>query len=145
MLAIVNHMVDYRSPVLDDAFHALADPTRRAILFQIAQKESTVSELAEPFNMSLAAVSKHLQVLEKARLVKKIKEGRDVRCQLNAEPLRDAAKLIQAFEAFWGQQLDSLERYFIEENEKRGEHHGNKVSTQSGRKKNNSGKTRKGL
>jgi DNA-binding transcriptional ArsR family regulator len=142
-------MVDYQSPVLDEAFHALADPTRRAILFQIARKESRVSELAEPFNISLAAVSKHLKVLEKARLVKKIKEGRDVRCQLNVEPLRNAAEVIRSFEAFWAKRLDSLERYFIEENAKRGESHG-KTRKEAGhpqgsRQKGYSGKARKGL
>jgi DNA-binding transcriptional ArsR family regulator len=141
-------MVDYNSPLLNDAFHAMADPTRRAILLQIAKKERTVSELAEPFHISLAAVSKHVQVLERARLVKKVKDGRDVTCQLNAEPLGEMLEIIQAFQAFWTKQLDALEQYFIKENEKQGGSYGNKEGgspTKSRSQKNHSGKTRKSI
>jgi DNA-binding transcriptional ArsR family regulator len=140
-------MVEYKSPLLDDAFHALADRTRRAILYQIAQKERTVSELAKPFDMTLAAVSKHVQVLERARLVKKIKDGRDVRCQLNPQPLGELLEIIQAYQVFWTKQLDALEKYFIAENAKQGEPYGKKGSgpVKGGRQQNDSGHTRKGV
>lgn len=105
-------MVDHQSPVLDLAFGALSDRTRRAMLFQIAKKESTVTELAEPFDMSVAAVSKHLMVLERARLITKTKEGRSFRCKLNAAPFKDVMALLNHFEIFWSTKLDALETYF---------------------------------
>lgn len=82
------------------------------MLFRIAQKPSTVTELAEPFDMSVAAVSKHLMVLERARLITKTKEGRNFRCRLNPGPFKDVAALVRHFEIFWETQLDSLDNYF---------------------------------
>lgn len=105
-------MIDHQSPALDLAFGALSDRTRRAMLFQIAQRESTVTELAEPFDMSVAAVSKHLMVLEHAGLITKTREGRTFRCRLNAQPFQDVAEIIRFFETYWSTRLDALETYF---------------------------------
>ena len=97
-----------RTERLDNTFHALADPTRRAILASVAREEQTVSELAEPFDMSLAAVSKHLKVLERAGLVSRTREGRVHHLRLDAAPLKEAAMWIAFYQKFWGDQLDSL-------------------------------------
>jgi len=96
---------------LDSIFHALADSTRRGILTQLAQGEAVVTELAEPYDMSLAAISKHLTVLEKAELIKRHKDGRIRRCELQAAPLETAADWITFYKQFWDAQLDSLENY----------------------------------
>ncbi len=85
-------MVDYKS--LDKIFHALADNTRRQILERIKEEEFSVTELAEPFDMSLAAVSKHLKVLEKAGLIERTKQGKIHWCGLKTEPLTQAATAI---------------------------------------------------
>lgn len=111
-------MVNYSSRSLDRSLHALADPTRRAMLARIAKGDSTVSELAGPFNMSLAAVSKHLQVLERAKFVKKTKAGRVVTCTATLEPLSEMSKLLEDLGSYWNRQLDSLERYLADELDK---------------------------
>ncbi len=116
-------MVDHQSPTLDLAFGALSDPTRRAILFQIGKKESTITELAEPHDMTIAAVSKHLIVLERAGLIIKSKEGRSFRCRLNPAPFKDVAEILEHLGAFWSDRLDTLETYFKNKNAKRGEAH----------------------
>ena len=90
---------------------ALADPTRRGILAQLAQGEATVGELAEPYDMSLAAVSKHLKVLEKAGLISRGKEAQWRPCRLEAEPLRELAGWVENYRRFWDQSLDRLENY----------------------------------
>jgi DNA-binding transcriptional ArsR family regulator len=98
-----------RSPdLLDATFGALADPTRRAIVERLAQSEASVGELAEPFDISLPAISKHLTVLERAGLVTRTKEGRARRCRLVEEPMRDALEWIAAYGRFWEERLDSL-------------------------------------
>jgi DNA-binding transcriptional ArsR family regulator len=104
-------MVKYQSDSLNEIFGALADPTRRAILARLALGEITVGELAEPFEMSLPAVSKHLNVLEAAGLVQREKQGRLRRCQLDGRPLEAAAGWIEDYRRFWEAQLDSLARY----------------------------------
>ncbi len=104
-------MVKYKSDSLNEIFGALADPTRRAILARLAMGEITVGELAEPFEMSLPAVSKHLNVLEAAGLVQREKQGRLRRCQLDSRPLESAAGWIEDYRRFWEAQLDSLARY----------------------------------
>jgi DNA-binding transcriptional ArsR family regulator len=104
-------MVKYKSDSLNEIFGALADPTRRAILARLALGEITVGELAEPFEMSLPAVSKHLNVLEAAGLVQREKQGRLRRCQLDGRPLEAAAGWIEDYQRFWEAQLDSLARY----------------------------------
>ena len=104
-------MVYYCSESLDAVFSALGDPTRRAILAQLVEGETRVTELAEPHSMSLPAISKHIRVLETAGLVTKQKAGRVVRCSLNAEPLKDAADWVGHYRRFWDDQLGRLERY----------------------------------
>lgn len=108
-------MVNYSSRALDRAFQALSDPTRRAILARIVKGDSTVGELAEPFNMSLAAVSKHLQVLERAKFVKKMKSGRVVTCRATLEPLGEMTALLEDLGRYWNRQLDSLEAFLATE------------------------------
>jgi DNA-binding transcriptional ArsR family regulator len=95
---------------LDDTFAALADPTRREILMTLAEGERSVSELAEPFDMSLPAISKHLGVLERAGLVRREREGRVRHCALQPEPLADALRWIAQYGHFWEGSFDSLER-----------------------------------
>jgi DNA-binding transcriptional ArsR family regulator len=107
-------MVESRSQHLDRVFHALAHPTRRAILRRIAQKEQTISELAAPFDMSFEAVSKHVQVLERARLLRRTRSGRVHRCRLGPTPLRDAAKVLADLAGLWNKRLDALERLLAE-------------------------------
>jgi DNA-binding transcriptional ArsR family regulator len=108
-------MVNYSSAPLDSTFAALSDATRRGILARLArQGETSVSELAAPYKMSLPAVSKHLRVLEHAGLVARQKDGRVHRCRLRAEPMKDAAAWIEHYREFWETQLDSLARYLEE-------------------------------
>ncbi|MCI0570874.1 MAG: metalloregulator ArsR/SmtB family transcription factor [Myxococcaceae bacterium] len=99
-----------RAEHLDRVFHALADPTRRALLGMVSQRERTVTELAQPFAISLAAVSKHLKVLEAAHLIQRRWEGRVARCRLNAEALRTADEWLGHYRHFWEVRLDSLEQ-----------------------------------
>jgi DNA-binding transcriptional ArsR family regulator len=104
-------MVNYSQAPLDATFGALADPTRRAILARLALGEAMVTELAEPFAMSLPAISKHLRVLESAGLLERQIDGRVHRCRLAAEPLKDASAWIAQYRAFWETQLDALATY----------------------------------
>jgi DNA-binding transcriptional ArsR family regulator len=105
-------MVNKSGSVLDSTFAALSDATRRGILARLAQQgETSVSDLAAPYKMSLPAVSKHLRVLEHAGLVSRQKDGRVHRCRLRAEPMKDAAAWIEHYRRFWEAQLDSLARY----------------------------------
>ncbi len=101
-------MVEQKS-ALDQTFAALSDPTRRAILARLREGRCTVSALAEPFDMSLAAVSKHVQALERAGLVIREIEGRKHHLSLDAEPLRAAAAWTAAYREFWSERLDALE------------------------------------
>src|SRR5258708_7804203 len=96
---------------LDAIFHALSDRTRRAILARLASGPAIIRELAEPFDMSIPAVSKHLRVLEEAKLVARTVEGRVHRCQLHAGPLRDAEAWVAHYRPFWEGTLESLARY----------------------------------
>jgi DNA-binding transcriptional ArsR family regulator len=110
---MVNPMVNYHSR-LDATFRALADPTRRAILAALRRGQRPVSVLAAPHRMSLPAVMKHLRVLEQAGLVRQKKRGRVRHCHLSAKPLRQAEEWLSKYRMFWGQQLDSLDRYLTE-------------------------------
>jgi|SRR5208282_1824871 len=92
-------------------FTALADPTRRAILTRLAAGETSVTELAEPFAMSLPAVSKHLKVLERAGLIARGRQAQWRPCQLEARPLKDAADWLEHYRRFWEQSFDRLEKY----------------------------------
>jgi len=96
---------------LSQTFAALADPTRRAILARLCTGEATVTELAEPFEMSLPAVSKHLKVLERAGLVARSREAQWRPCKLEAGPLKDATDWLERYRQFWEQSLDRLETY----------------------------------
>jgi len=99
-------MVDNR---LDTVFHALADPTRRGMLAQLALGETSIGDLAEPYRMTLAGASKHVKVLESAGLVARKKIGRTHLCSLNAKPLEDAERWLRQWEKFWTVRLDRLE------------------------------------
>src|SRR5262245_55995154 len=102
-------MVDRSSAALDDVFHALAHPTRREILRRIAREERTIAELAAPFDMSLEAVSKHVQVLERAELLRRTRAGRAQRCTFRPAPLRRAARVLAELTKMWNRRLDALE------------------------------------
>ena len=94
---------------LDQTLAALADPTRRAILERLTRGEARVTELAEPFSMSLNAVSKHIRTLERARLVRRRRRGREHVLSLEPRPLGDAAAWIEGQRDFWNARLDALE------------------------------------
>jgi DNA-binding transcriptional ArsR family regulator len=108
-----------QSVALDLTFSALADPTRRAILNHLSKQEASVLELAEPFKISLPAISKHIRVLENANLVSRKKEGRVHRISLNPAPLRDASEWIEYYRDFWQHALDGFQRYIQLTGEKR--------------------------
>lgn len=99
---------------LSVTFAALADPTRRAILAHLAKGEASVTELAQPFEMSLPAISKHLKVLECAGLITRGREAQWRPCQIKVEPLKDAADWIEHYRQFWDERLDRLEGYLHE-------------------------------
>jgi DNA-binding transcriptional ArsR family regulator len=96
---------------LSATFSALSDPTRRAILLRLADGESAVGELAEPFDMSLPAVTKHLNVLERAGLITRGRDAQWRPCRLRAAPLKDAASWIDNYRQHWEQRLDRLDDY----------------------------------
>ncbi len=98
---------------LDATFSALADPTRRAILARLALGETSVNELAEPFEMSLPAVSKHLKVLERAGLISRGREAQWRPCRLEAAPLREAFGWIEHYKKFWEESFDRLDEYLM--------------------------------
>lgn len=99
---------------LSATFSALADPTRRAILARLSAGEASVTELAEPFEISLPAVTKHLKVLERAGLITRGREAQWRPCRLEAKPLQDAAGWIEQYRRFWEVRLDRLEDYLRE-------------------------------
>ncbi|GIK79670.1 MAG: ArsR family transcriptional regulator [Pseudorhodoplanes sp.] len=109
-------MVKYQNTGLDTTFSALADPTRRALLARLSERESlSVSELAQPFAMSLPAVMKHLDVLCDAGLIVRAKTGRTVSCQLAAAPMEEAMNWLTRYQRFWSAQLDRLAAFLEEE------------------------------
>jgi DNA-binding transcriptional ArsR family regulator len=103
-------MVEQNTPRLDVVFHALGDGTRRRMLRELSQGERTVTQLAEPFEMSLAAASKHIKVLEGAGLIRREVRGRTHICRLDAQPLSEAQAWLQFYEGFWHSRLDELDR-----------------------------------
>jgi DNA-binding transcriptional ArsR family regulator len=111
---MVNPMVKYNRR-LDATFRALADPTRRAILAELRRGQRPVSVLAAPHRMSLPAIMKHLQVLEQAGLVRQRKKGRVRHCRLSAQPLKQAEAWLSKYRIFWGNQLDSLDRFLTQQ------------------------------
>jgi DNA-binding transcriptional ArsR family regulator len=110
---------------LSTAFAALADPTRRAILARLASGEASVTELAEPFDMSLPAVSKHLKVLERAGLIARGREAQWRPCRLEAGPLKNVADWVDHYRRFWEQSFDRLDEYLrtLQDKEKKEKSH----------------------
>ena len=106
-------MVELPNTGLNQTYAAIADPTRRAILVRLMQSEARVTELAEPFDISLNAISKHLRVLERAQLVRRRIKGRDHYLSVNIEPLQEAAKWIETYQKFWEERVDALETFLI--------------------------------
>jgi DNA-binding transcriptional ArsR family regulator len=102
-------MVEYGEETLTRVYAALADPTRRAILVRLTTQEARVTELAEPFSMSLNAVSKHVRVLEEAGLVRREVRGREHYLSLDAAPLQEATEWLETYRQFWTERLDRLE------------------------------------
>jgi DNA-binding transcriptional ArsR family regulator len=109
-------MVKYKSGELDATFAALSDPTRRRLIERLSHGQARVSDLAEPFAMSLPAVSKHLRVLEAADLVQRRRAGREFHFELKAEPMQDALQWIGQYRRFWEGALDSLAHYLEQTN-----------------------------
>lgn len=101
-------MVNISSNQLDLLFYALSDPTRRQILSLIKDGTQTIGELASPFEMSLAAVSKHIKILEKANLLKRKKTGRIHQCSLNPRALKTVEECIKFYTNFWNENLDTF-------------------------------------
>ncbi|NUO58085.1 MAG: winged helix-turn-helix transcriptional regulator [Hamadaea sp.] len=99
---------------LSTVFAALADPTRRAILARLAEGEATVNQLAEPFPISLQAVSKHLKVLEQAGLITRGRDAQWRPCRLEAAPLRDVTEWVETYRRFWEERYDRLDDYLRE-------------------------------
>ncbi|MGH6809121.1 MAG: ArsR/SmtB family transcription factor [Ensifer adhaerens] len=108
-------MVEYINDRLDAVFHALSDPTRRAMLQDLSAGERLVGELAAPFSISLAAASKHIKVLEGAGLVRREVRGRAHVCRLDAEPMHAGMEWMRHYEAFWRQRIDVLEALLLAE------------------------------
>ena len=109
---MLNQMVEYRTDRkerLDATYAALSHPVRRAVLEHLRGRDAKVTELAVPFAMSLAAVSKHIRVLEDAGLLERAVHGREHRLALNPSPLRPAARWLDSYQAFWEDRLDLLE------------------------------------
>jgi DNA-binding transcriptional ArsR family regulator len=113
---------------LSTTFAALADPTRRAILARLATGECSVTELAEPFDMTLPAVSKHLRVLERAGLIARGRDAQWRPCRLDARPLKEVAEWAQRYRAMWEQRFDRLEAY-LEHLKAKEKKHGRKHRT----------------
>ncbi len=99
---------------LSTTFAALADPTRRSILARLSSGEATVTEIGEPFDMSLPAISRHLKVLERAGLIERGREAQWRPCRLSAEPLKDVADWIEGYRQFWEHSFDRLDDYLTE-------------------------------
>ena len=106
-------MVEYSEARLSRTFTALADPTRRAILARLRRGSLRVTEIAAPFEISLNAVSKHLKLLERARLVRREVRGRNHYCSLDATPLGEAARWTAGYREFWERRLDALEALVV--------------------------------
>jgi DNA-binding transcriptional ArsR family regulator len=106
------------SDSLSATFAALADPTRRAILARLASGETSVTKLAEPFEMSMPAVSKHLKVLERAGLIARGREAQWRPCRLEAGPLKDVSDFVEKYRRFWEESFDRLDAYLVELKEK---------------------------
>jgi len=111
-------MVEFTSQDLDSVFQALADPTRRGMLIALGGGDSTISDLARPYDMSLAAASKHVKKLEAAGLIEREVVGRVHHCRLSPERLKAARDWLQVYERFWNKSLDALEAALLLQPEK---------------------------
>ena len=129
-------MVELQTPQMSSVFHALGDATRRQMLRDLASRERTVSELASPFAMSLAAASKHIRVLEGAGLIRREVKGRTHVCRLDPGPLASAHEWLGFYERFWTSRLDILEQLLRDEGVARG-------NAERNAERNSKGKTRK--
>ena len=107
---MVKSMAHGETARLDSVFHALADSTRRSILRDVAARERTVGQIAKPYRVSLAAISKHLKVLERARLISREKRGSFQIVRINAAPMKEAERWLAYYEKFWNEGLDALEK-----------------------------------
>ena len=110
---------------LSTTFTALANPTRRAILMRLSKGETSVTELAKPFRMTLPAVTKHLKMLQRAGLITQSRQAQWRPCKLEAKPLRDVADWVDQYRRFWDESLDRLDEY-LHELQKKGPKHGNR-------------------
>ena len=115
-MLIFNQMVNNTVETLNQTFAALADPTRRAMLERLSTEALPVTVLAEPFEVSLPAISKQLRVLERAGLVTQERDGRVRRCRLQTAPMQHAVRWIEQYRRFWDQQLESLASYLEDVN-----------------------------
>ncbi len=104
---------------LDTTFSALSDPTRRAIISRLAAGSATVNELAEPFDISLPAISRHIKVLEGAGLIRREVEAQKRRCHLQADKLKSAEDWLEKTQVFWKQRLDGLDKYLNEKSKEK--------------------------
>jgi len=115
----VNHVVHYRTGApIDRVTAAISDPTRRAILERLAHGPARISEIAQPFSMTLTGFCKHVKVLEAAGLVRRTRHGRDNTLELSPNPLRELAQWVLKYEPFWNSHLDRLQEFFLNEKEK---------------------------
>ncbi len=117
---MLNHMVEKRADALSVVFRALGDPTRREMLRRLSAGERSVTELAKPFRMSLAAASKHVKVLERAGLVRRTVRGRTHHCRLDAARLADARRWFAYYRRFWHERLDARESLLVSRDEPAG-------------------------
>lgn len=107
---------------LSNTFGALADPTRRAILARLTTGQATVTELAQPFEMTMPAISKHLKVLERAGLIARGRDAQWRPCQLDAGPLKEVADWVEHYRHYWEEKFDRLDEYLLELKEKEKKH-----------------------
>jgi DNA-binding transcriptional ArsR family regulator len=112
-------MGEYKSANLDAVFSALSDPTRRAILARLQHSDARVTDIAGEFPISLNSVSKHIRMLERARLLRRTVHGRDHLLSLNAAPLAEATAWMEHYRRFWQDGLAALENYVVEKRRKR--------------------------
>ncbi len=108
-------MVNYKEIETDRVFHALSDRTRRGLLNDISRQAATVQELSKPYSISAPAISKHLKVLENAKLITRMKKGKHHRFMLNEQPIKDAREILNQLTAHWMKRIDNLEQ-FLESN-----------------------------
>ncbi len=119
MLLTFNLMVEHQAQRLDRVFHALSDSTRRSILRRLSHEELTVGELARPYEISLAAVSKHLKTLERAGLIRRDPRGRTHFCRLDPRELARAQDWLAFYEQFWTERLDALDEVLKDDTEQK--------------------------